>query len=191
MFEYLDLSQSHHSRHVDRLPAEVNEVNEKRLYGLVLILVMIVALVGAYAVYVSYRALEMTEQQERTRTTMAGLPPFANPDFDVLVTPPIVTVPESGGSVDVHLELKATKLTSSESLVLETHANIPRYSASFTPTSVLLHPGDSIGVELTVTIPRGVQNGTYPISIVARGKSTQGGGWLVIMVGSSQTGPPP
>jgi hypothetical protein len=166
----------------------MNESQEKRLIGLVLIL----ALLGGLAIYASNRDMQMRRaQQEGAATAVPGLAPFANRDFDVVVTPPIVTVPQAGGSVVVLVELKATNLTSSETLVLETHANIPRYSASFTPTSVLLRPGDSTGVELTVTIPRGVQNGTYPISIVARGESTEGGGWLVIMIGSSLTGPPP
>jgi hypothetical protein len=125
------------------------------------------------------------------QATMAGLPPFANQYYDLWASPPIVTVPENGGSVGVQIMLKATKLTGTEVLILEAHANIPGYSASFDPASVTLQPGGSSSTELTVTIPSGVQNGTYPMSIVARGKTTQGGTWLVIIVGLSRTAPPP
>ncbi len=169
----------------------MNDHKGKRRYALVLIVVVIVALLGAFAIHTSYRALEMTKQEERARETMAGLAPFANVDFDVWVTPPIVTVSESGGSVRVLVELKATKLTSSEVLVLETHVNIPGYSAHFNLTSVTLHPGGSIVVELTITIPSGTPNGIYPMSIIAKGETTQGGSWIVIMIGASETGPPP
>jgi hypothetical protein len=153
--------------------------------------VAILVALALVAFTVQNQTNQSANQQERARTTMAGLPPFANSDFDVSVTPAIVTVAESGGSVGVHVVLKATKLTSSETLVLETHASIPGYLASFNPTSVTLHPGDSIGIELTVTIPSGVQNGAYPMSIVARGGTTEGGTWLVIVIGPSQTVPPP
>ncbi len=131
----------------------------------------------------------------RTTTTMAtnigGLPPFANPDFDVLLRPPIVTIPESGGSVSVFITLKATKLNTSELLVLKTDSKIPGYAADFKPTSVTLHPGDLTSIELTVFIPSGIQKGTYPMSIVAIGETTQGGSWLIIVVGLAQPIPPP
>jgi uncharacterized membrane protein len=91
----------------------------------------------------------------------------------------------------VFITLKATKLNTSELLVLETHSKIPGYVADFKPTSVTLHPGDVTSIELTVFIPNGVQKGTYPMSIVARGETTQGGSWLIIVVGLAQPIPPP
>jgi hypothetical protein len=76
----------------------------------------------------------------------------------VLVTPYVVTVPASGGSVNVVVELMATNLTISETLVLETHANIPGYPANLNTTSITLNPGGSVTVGLSVSIPNGVQN---------------------------------
>jgi len=189
-------------KHSNEYAGEVDGVNlmndgqAKRLYGIVLALVAIVVLLSAFASYAPYggvemgRSLESVEQQQ-TLARMPGLPPFANINFDVVVTPPIVTVPASGGSAHVLVELTATNLTVSETLVLETHANIPGYSANFNTTSVTLNPGGSMGMELTVSVPNGVQAGSYPMSIVAKGENTQGGGWLLINVGSSQTVPPP
>ena len=129
--------------------------------------------------------------QQTQISTMGGLPPFANHDFEVLLSSPIVIVSEGGGSVDVSVTLKATKLNTSEVLVLEAHSNISGYVADFKPTSVTLQPGDSTSVELTVIVPSGVPKDTYPMSIVARGKTTQGGSWLLIVVGSSLKVPPP
>jgi hypothetical protein len=146
---------------------------------------MIVALVG-FAVQ-NQSAKKLVGPQ----ATVAGLPPFANQDYDLWATPPVVSFPENGGSVRVQIMFKATELTRTEVLLLEAHANIPGYSASFDPTSVTLQPGGSTSAELTVTIPGGVQNGVYPMSILARGETTQGGTWLVIIVGLSQTAPPP
>ncbi|MGZ4924620.1 MAG: hypothetical protein ACXV5H_11820, partial [Halobacteriota archaeon] len=96
-----------------------------------------------------------------------------------------------GGSVSVVITLKATKLNTSEVLAFETHSNIPRYEADFKPTSVTLHPGDLTTIELTVFVPNGIGNGTYTMSIVARGETTQGGSWLIIVVGLAQPIPPP
>ncbi len=169
----------------------------------VLIVLSSIAVLVALAAFVVFAV--QYAQPETTRTTtgtttgttttmatnMGGLPPFANPDFDVLLRPPIVTVPESGGSVSVFITLKATKLNTSESLVLETHSTIPGYVADFKPTSVTLHPGDLTSVELTVFIPSEIQKDTYPMSIVARGETTQGGSWLIIVVGLAQPIPPP
>ncbi|MGD0329714.1 MAG: hypothetical protein ABSB40_04605 [Nitrososphaeria archaeon] len=129
--------------------------------------------------------------QQTQISTMGGLPPFANPDFDVLLSTAVVNISDSGGSVNVSITLKATKLNTSEVLDLETHSNIPGYVADFKPTSVTLQPGDSTSINLTVIIPSGVPNDTYPMSIVARGKTTQGGSWLLIIVGSSLKVPPP
>lgn len=156
---------------------------------------VLVALAAFVVFAVQYGQPETARTTTGTTTPMAtnmgGLPPFANPDFDVLLRPPIVTIPESGGSVSVAITLKATKLNTSELLVLETHSNIPGYTADFNPTSVTLHPGDVTSIELTVVIPSGIQNGTYPMSIVARGETTQGGSWLIIVVGLAQPIPPP
>jgi len=136
------------------------------------------------------RSLDNVGQQQSVGE-MPALPPFANINFDVFVTPDIVTVPASGGSVNVQVEIVATNLTVSETLVLETHANLPGYSANFNITSVTLNLGGSISIGLTVGVPNGVQSGVYAMSIIADGKTTQGGGRLVIYVGSSQTAPPP
>jgi hypothetical protein len=161
-------------------------LNARSLLAFASIAVLIVVALVGFAVQD-----QAANKQVRPQATMAGLPPFANPDYDLWASPPVVTVPENGGSVGVQIMVKATKLTSAEVLLLEAHANIPGYSASFDPASLTLHPGDATSTELTVTIPSGVQNGTYPMSIVARGKTTQGGTWLVIMVGLSRTAPPP
>jgi hypothetical protein len=120
-----------------------------------------------------------------------ALPPFANENFDVIVFPPVVALPEGNGSVTLHVDLKATNLTHDETLVLETQSSIPGYSAYFNSNPVILSPGQSISLELTVTIPSGVQDGTYPISIIAKGATTEGGGWAVIIIGPSATLPPP
>jgi hypothetical protein len=175
----------------------VKERQEKRLYGLILIIVVAVALVNAFEIYMLYitmervRSLEISVQQETGGTAMVGLPPFVNRDFDVVVTPPIVIVPENGGSVDVLVELKATDLSTSQTLVFETHASISGYTTSFNSTSVTLNPGASMGLQLRVTLPSRVHKGIYPMSIIAKGQNTQGGGWLVIYVGTPQIGPPP
>ena len=165
----------------------------------VLIALSSIAVLVALAAFVvfagQYAQPETARTTTGTTTTMAtnmgGLPPFANPDFDVLLRPPIVTIPESGGSVTVFITLNATKLNSSELLVLETHSKIPGYVADFKPTSVTLHPGDLTTTELTVFVPSGIHKGTYPMSIVARGETTQGGSWLIIVVGLAQPIPPP
>ena len=197
----------------------MDESQKKGLGGSVLLLVVIVALLSAFAIYSSYMAgftkqtafvtkdiyLTPTSTQTETMTStttlvntplnantnLPALPPFANNDFDVLVTPYSVAVPASGGSVNVIVEVIATSLTVTETLALETHANIPGYSANFNTTPVTLNPGGSVTVGLSVSIPNGVQSGTYPMSIIAKGENTQGGGWLLINVGSSQTAPPP
>jgi hypothetical protein len=161
-------------------------LNTRSLLAFASIAVLIVVALVGFAVQ-----NQSANKQVRPQATVAGLPPFANQDYDLWATPPIVTVPENGGSVGVQIMLKATNLTSTEVLLFEAHANISGYSASFDPASVTLHPGGSTSTELTVTIPTGVQNGTYPMSIVARGKTTQGGTWLVIIVGLSRTAPPP
>jgi len=157
------------------------------LVAFALLAILAVATFASYSLYSLRRSVEMTKDAQ---TMIPALPPFANPDFDVVVTPAVVALPASNRSVTVQLELTATNLTHDETLVLETHSNLPGYSANFNPTSVTLHPGGSILVELTITIPSGVQNGIYPMSIIARGNTTQGGGWLVIMIGPSQIGPP-
>lgn len=160
-----------------------------------LFFIAVLAALAAFGVFTVHRAQPQTAAAAGTPTAMTtdigGLPPFANPDFDVQVSPPIVTVPQNGGSVSVLVTLQATRLNTSKSLVLETHSRIPGYVADFRPTSIVLQPGDSTSVELTILIPRGIQNGTYPMSVVARGETTQGGGWLIIVVGPAQTIPPP
>jgi hypothetical protein len=156
------------------------------------VLVALAAFVGFAGQYAQPEAPRTTTGTTTTMATnMAGLPPFANPDFDVLLRPPNVTIPDSGGSVSVFITLKATRLNTSELLVLETHSKIPGYVAEFTPTSVTLHPGELTSIELTVFIPSGIQKGTYPMSIVATGETTQGGSWLIIVVGLAQPIPPP
>ena len=154
-----------------------------------------VVFAGQYAQPVQHAQPEIARTTTGTTTTMttnmAGLPPFVNPDFDVVLRQPIVRIPESGGSVSVVITLKATKLNTSELLVLETHSTIPGYVTDFKPTSVTLHPSELTSIELTVVIPSGVQKGTYPMSIVARGETTQGGSWLIIAVGLAQPIPPP
>jgi hypothetical protein len=129
--------------------------------------------------------------QQTQTSTMEGLPPFVNPDFDVSLSSPVVIVPDSGGSVNVSVTLKATKLNTSEVLILEANSTIPGYVADFKPASVTLQPRDTTSVELTVTVPSGVPKDTYPMSIVAKGETTQGGSWLLIAVGSSLKVPPP
>jgi uncharacterized membrane protein len=129
--------------------------------------------------------------QQTQISNMGGLLPFANHDFEVLLSSSIVIISENGGSVDVLVTLKATKLNTSEVLILEAHSNISGSVADFKPTSVTLQPGDSKSVELTVIVPSGVPKDTYPMSIVARGKTTQGGSWLLIVVGSSLKVPSP
>ena len=158
------------------------------LVAIALLAILAVAAFASYSLYRLTRSVEMTKQE--AQTMIPALPPFANPDFDVVVTPAVVALPASNRSVSVQLELTATNLTHDETLVLETHSNLPGYSANFKPTSVTLHPGASIRIELTITIPSGIQNGIYPMSIIARGNTTQGGSWLVIMIGPSQIGPP-
>jgi hypothetical protein len=167
----------------------------KRLFGIILIAVVIIALLSAFALYTSDKAVQIAESLETVKEQsdggMPALIPFANWNFDVLITPSVVTVPTSGGSVTVLVELVATNLSASETLLLETHTNILAYSASFNTTSVNLSPGGSASVALTVDIPNGVQSGSYALSVTARGETVQGGGWLVINVGSSQIPPPP
>jgi hypothetical protein len=170
--------------------------SSRGFYGLTLSLIVIIALVTTFLMYTSFNAMERARsleaaQQKGTATTMAGLPPFANRDFDVIVTPPIVTVPEDGGSVNVLVELRATNLGSSQTLLFETHASISTYTANFNSSSVTLNPGTSAWLQLSLTIPNGVQKGTYPLSIIAKGGTTQGGGWLVINVGPPTNPPPP
>jgi uncharacterized membrane protein len=155
--------------------------------AIALLTILAVATFASYSLYSLRRSVEMTKDAQ---TMIPALPPFANQNFDVVVTPAVVALPASNRSVTVQLELTATNLTHDETLVLETHVNLPGYSANFNPTSVTLHPGASIGIELTITIPSGIQNGIYPMSIIARGNTTQGGSWLVIMIGPSQIGPP-
>jgi uncharacterized membrane protein len=166
---------------------------KRRLRGLILVAFALLAIlaVAAFASYSLYSLRRSVEMTKEAQTMIPALPPFANQNFDVVVTPSIVALPASNRSVTVQLELTATNLTHDEPLVLETHTNIPGYSANFNPTSVTLHPGESVAIELTITIPSGVQNGTYPMSIVARGPSTQGGDWVVITIGPPETGPPP
>jgi len=196
----------------------MNESQKKILRPVVALLLMIAVLLGAFAIYGSSMAgyikqtvyvtknnylttstqtenmistTTLVNTQSNVNTYVPSLPPFANVNFDVLVTPYIVTVPASGGSVDVNVEIIATNLTVSETLVLETRANIPGYSANFNTTSVTLNPGGSISIGLTVLVPNGVQSGIYPMGVIAQGENTQGGGWLLINVGSSQTVAPP
>jgi hypothetical protein len=168
---------------------------KRRLRGLILVAFALLAIlaVAAFASYSLYSLRRNAEMTKEAQTRIPALPPFANQNFDVVATPQIVALPANNRSVSVtvQLELTATNLTHDEPLVLETHANLPGYSANFNPTSVTLHPGESVVIELTITIPSGVQNGTYPMSIVARGPSTQGGDWVVITIGPSETGPPP
>jgi hypothetical protein len=158
---------------------------------LVAIGLLVILAVTAFAFYRFYglNSDEMTKQEGHPG--IPALPPFANQNFDVSIFPPIVTLPEGNGSITVQVELRATNLTHEETLLLKTNSSIPGYSASFNLTSVRLSPGQSIGVDLTVTIPAGVQNGAYPLSVVARGASTLGGAWLVIMIGTSNTAAPP
>ena len=165
----------------------------------VLIALSSIAVLVALAAVVVFAAQHAQPQTARTTTgttttmatNVAGLPPFANPDFDVLLRPSIAAIPDSGGSVSVSITLKATHLNTTELLVLETHSKIPGYVADFKPTSVTLRPGDLTSIELTVVVPSGIQNGTYPMSIVARGETTQGGSWLILVVGLAQPIPPP
>jgi hypothetical protein len=167
----------------------------KRLYGIVPILLSITVVLSVYSACASYRATEMVRSvnvvnEQQSLGGMPSLPPFANGNFDLIVVPYMVTLPQSGGSANVLVELEATNLTISETLVLETHANIPGYSSSFNTTSVTLNPGGSATVALTIGIPNGVQSGIYAVAVIAKGDATQGGGWLLISVGS-RIAPPP
>jgi hypothetical protein len=159
------------------------------LVAITLLVILAVAIFASYSLHSLTRSVEMTKQG--TQTTMPALPPFANPEFDVVVTPYLVTLAESNRSATVQVELTATNVTHDETLILETHSNLPGYSANFNPTSVTLHPSGSVTIELTVTIPSGVQNGIYSMSIIAKGNTTQGGGWLIIGIGASPIDLPP
>jgi len=90
----------------------------------------------------------------------------------------------------VLVELVATNLAASETLLLETHSSIPGYSASFKTTSVTLKPGGSARLALMVTIPNGVPSGIYAMFIIGKGENIQGGGWLLINVGPPVPPPP-
>jgi hypothetical protein len=166
---------------------------------------VMIAIVGVLCLTILVRStfplqpqISTTTSQAETATTglvtsgRLALPPFANENFDVVVTPYNATVPASGGSVHVIVELASTNMTASETLVMGTRASIPGYSASFNKTSVTLSPNGVVTVGLDVSIPNGIQSGGYALSVTAVGENNvQGGGWLLINVGSSNILPPP
>jgi hypothetical protein len=126
-----------------------------------------------------------------SQTSYVGMPPFLNQNFDVEVFPATVNVNQTGGSFSVQVQLKPKNISSSEALAFTTNSSITGYSVSFSPNTLTLNPSGVANVELKVTIPGGLQDGVYAMSIVASGQGIRGGTWLVINVGSSQVVPPP
>jgi uncharacterized membrane protein len=134
---------------------------------------------------------QQTSGQSTTQLQLQGLPPFANQNFDVEVNPAVASISSQGGTVDAVVSLTATNMTSSQELSLATHASIPGYSAKFNAAAVILGPGGSANVTLSVDVPASTPSGYYAISIVATGAGMQGGTWLLLTVGSGQGPPPP
>ena len=177
-----------------RTRSELSEYRGQIAVAVVVAIIGVVALAAAATFILPGQTTTIAGQQQTTSQSTVqpvGLPPFANQNFDVEVNPAVATVSSQGGTVDAVVTLTATNMTTSQTLDLTTHINIPGYLVKFNTTSVTLQPGGSSEVAISVTVPSGTHGGSYAMSIVVEGGGMQGGTWLVVDVGTGNTAPPP